>query len=267
MWSTFYRWLAYFVTSTHVIWFQFLIGHKSDFDEGCLKLWVGHRTLPLRNFKASFQTIFFWKGTRVTSTSFSGIMINGLFKKLYVETLIWPAHYNCRKTVWIPFNFFSVKCLTGVFDIKWWGGRGELGIHFRSWTLADLSRAHIARWFIRVAAHIAALVRAGLQATRVCFMARSNIVQKIVYIQILSEKKSRLAEDNGITLFFFHESEIKAASYLKNLQTQSSKGIIKGQNNGKNLSQRKMKRCVNVICNQWLRQRDNYLLKITPISL
>ena len=98
-------------------------------------------------------------------------------------------------------------------------------------------------------------------------MARSNIVQKIVYIQILSEKKSRLAEDNGITLFFFHESEIKAASYLKNLQTQSSKGIIKGQNNGKNLSQRKMKRCVNVICNQWLRQRDNYLLKITPISL
>ena len=95
-----------------------------------------------------------------------------------------------------------------------------------------------------------ALVRAGLQVTRVCFMARSNIVQKLVHIQILSEKNSSLAEDNGITLFFFHESEIKAASYLNNLQTQSSKGIIKGQNNGKNLSQRNMKRCVNVICNQ-----------------
>lgn len=48
-----------------------------------------------------------------------------------------------------------------------------------------------------------ALVRAGLQVTRVCFMARSNIVQKLVHIQILSEKKSSLAEDNGITLFFF----------------------------------------------------------------
>ena len=142
-------------------------------------------------------------------------MVNGLFKKLYVETLIWPAHYNCRKTVWIPFNFFSVKCLTGVFDIKWWGGRGELGIHFRSWTLADLSRAHIARWFIRVAAHIAALVRAGLQATRVCFMARSNIVQKLVHIQILSEKKSRLAEDNGITLFFFPWVWDKSSELLK----------------------------------------------------
>lgn len=151
-------------------------------------------------------------------------------------------------------QFFFRKMSHWVFDIKWWGGRGELCIHFRSWTLADLSRAHIARWFIRVSAHIAALVRAGLQVTRVCFMARSNIVQKLVHIQILSEKKSSLAEDNGITLFFFfHESEIKAASYLNNLQTQSSKGIIKGQNNGKNLSQRNMKRCVNVICNQWLR--------------
>ena len=216
MWSTFHRWLAYFVTSKHVVWFQFLIGHKSDVDEGCLKLWVGHRTLPLRNIKASFLTLFFfWKGTRVTSTSFSGIMVNGLFKKLYVETFTWPAHYNCRKTVWIPFNFFSVKCLTGVFDIKWWGGRGELGIHFRSWTLADLSRAHIARWFIRFAAHIAALVRAGLQATRVCFMARSNMVQKLVHIQILSEKKSRLAEDNGITLFFFPLVWDKSSELLK----------------------------------------------------
>lgn len=30
--------------------------------------------------------------------------------------------------------------------------------------------------------------------------------QKLVHIQILSEKKSSLAEDNGITLFFFSMS-------------------------------------------------------------
>lgn len=147
-------------------------------------------------------------------------------------------------------QFFFRKMSHWVFDIKWWGGRGELCIHFRSWTLADLSRAHIARWFIRVAAHIAALVRAGLQVTRVCFMARS----KNLCIYKFSAKKSQVwRKIMELLCFFFHESEIKAASYLNNLQTQSSKGIIKGQNNGKNLSQRNMKRCVNVICNQWLR--------------
>lgn len=227
-------WTTRFVFSLdHVIYFSSLIGLFCHFDARGLipisdwpQIWRWWELLKVmsRASNASSEkhqgqfsnsVFFFWKGTRVTSTSFSGIMVNGLFKKLYVETFIWPAHYNCRKTVWIPFNFFSVKCLTGVFDIKWWGGRGELGIHFRSWTLADLSRAHIARWFIRVAAHIAALVRAGLQVTRVCFMARSNIVQKLVHIQILSEKKSSLAEDNGITLFFFPLVWDKSSELLK----------------------------------------------------
>lgn len=48
-----------------------------------------------------------------------------------------------------------------------------------------------------------ALVRAGLQVTRVCFMARSNIVQKLVHIQILSEKSQVWRKIMELLCFFF----------------------------------------------------------------